>query len=354
MSTIVAGEEQRAKVDNFIDSVSNSKLLATRGTRTVASMTLLILRSLVDECEWKSAKDLTDLLRNEGRYILTRCIHGPFEAVIGNMIRRVLKLVRDEASTSGEENIEADSLRMSVAGKLRHDHLRPADELKLRLLDGLDEFSTELEVASEEIADQALQHIHANEVILTIGKSRTVEQFLKNAAEKGRKFQVIVAECAPHYHGQKLATSLAAAKIQTTVITDSAVFAVMSRVNKVIMGTHSIMANGGLKAVTGSHVVALAAKHYSVPLIVCASMHKLTPKYCASADDGAFSQFASPQESLNGADGKILSKIDTANPTFEYVPPELVTLFISNMSGHAPSYVYRLLSELYHPDDYEL
>ena len=131
----------------------------------------------------------------------------------------------------------------------------------------MDELCTELEVGSEEIAEQALEHIHANEVILTIGKSRTVEQFLKNAASKGRKFQVIVAECSPYYHGQKLATSLAASKIQTTLIPDSAVFAMMSRVNKVIIGTHTILANGGLKAITGTNVVALAAKHYSVPII---------------------------------------------------------------------------------------
>ena len=36
---------------------------------------------------------------------------------------------------------------------------------------------------------QAIEHIHANEIIMTIGKSRTVENFLKYAA-KNRKFQV--------------------------------------------------------------------------------------------------------------------------------------------------------------------
>ena len=35
-----------------------------------------------------------------------------------------------------------------------------------------------------------------SEVIMTIGKSRTVEDFLIRAAQK-RKFQVIVAETAP-------------------------------------------------------------------------------------------------------------------------------------------------------------
>lgn len=43
---------------------------------------------------------------------------------------------------------------------------------------------------------QALEHIHSNEVIMTIGRSRTVEEFLEVAARK-RKFHVIVAECAP-------------------------------------------------------------------------------------------------------------------------------------------------------------
>ena len=39
--------------------------------------------------------------------------------------------------------------------------------------------------------------------------------------------------------------SLAKSGIETTVINDSAVFAIMSRVNKVIIGTHTVMANGG-------------------------------------------------------------------------------------------------------------
>ena len=49
------------------------------------------------------------------------------------------------------------------------------------------------EGTTENIAAQALEHIHSNEVIMTIGFSRTVEAFLREAARK-RKFHVIVAE----------------------------------------------------------------------------------------------------------------------------------------------------------------
>lgn len=33
--------------------------------------------------------------------------------------------------------------------------------------------------SADNIATQALEHIHSNEVIMTIGKSKTVEEFLK-------------------------------------------------------------------------------------------------------------------------------------------------------------------------------
>ena len=60
-----------------------------------------------------------------------------------------------------------------------------------------------------------------------------------------------------------------------TVITDSAVFAMMSRVNKVIIGTHGIMADGALVAFNGAALLAHAAKAHSVPVVVwCATTQR--------------------------------------------------------------------------------
>lgn len=53
-------------------------------------------------------------------------------------------------------------------------------------------------------------------------------------------------------------------------------------VPKVIIGTKTILANGALRAVAGTHTLALAAKHHSTPLIVCAPMFKLSPQVCLS------------------------------------------------------------------------
>lgn len=58
-----------------------------------------------------------------------------------------------------------------------------------QVIESMDELMMEIESGTEEISNQSLEHIHTNEVILTLGRSRTVEKFLKHAA-KERKFQV--------------------------------------------------------------------------------------------------------------------------------------------------------------------
>lgn len=76
------------------------------------------------------------------------------------------------------------------------DYSKPQDGLKVALLDHLQEIETELDTSSENLSSQAAEHIHSSELILTLGHSRSVENFLKSAA-KQRKFEVVVAECAP-------------------------------------------------------------------------------------------------------------------------------------------------------------
>jgi len=353
--------ELRHSIDTFCEGLSR------KGQTDVSSvsaprMAVQLIKRIIQESQgsWKSTADLMSVLKSEGRQMTEDS--GTSGNLIGNLFRRILKLVREEYASSfpALEDEAAEAPSSVASGDATNDYSRaPDNELLDKIYASIDELGMELLTSADEISDQALEHIHANEVILTFGRSKTVESFLKRAAAKGRTFQVIVAEAAPFYGGHELAASLAKSKIATTVITDSAIFAVMSRVNKVIVGTHTIMADGGLKAHTGVYTVALAAHHYSVPFIVAASIHKLTPEYFTRANKESFGAFVSPQDILKGGQGsvansKMASKMHAELPLFEYVPPDLVTLFISNMSGHAPSYVYRLLNELYHQDDYQL
>jgi translation initiation factor eIF-2B subunit beta len=128
--------------------------------------------------------------------------------------------------------------------------------VRTAILEAVSELIEELDGIQQQISDQALEHVHSNEVILTFGYCRTVHLFLREAAKK-RQFQVVVAEGAPSYEGQKLARDLASDGIHTTCITDSAVFAMMARANMVVIGAHAVLANGGMlgmvRATTRAH-----------------------------------------------------------------------------------------------------
>jgi translation initiation factor eIF-2B subunit beta len=49
------------------------------------------------------------------------------------------------------------------------------------MIEAISEIKNEIETSIELIAAQSLEHIHANEVVLTMGKSETVEAFLKES-----------------------------------------------------------------------------------------------------------------------------------------------------------------------------
>eukprot|EP00730_Choanoeca_flexa_P005256 TRINITY_DN11916_c0_g1_i3.p1 TRINITY_DN11916_c0_g1~~TRINITY_DN11916_c0_g1_i3.p1 ORF type:complete len:367 (+),score=84.01 TRINITY_DN11916_c0_g1_i3:113-1213(+) len=329
---------------------------------TLARATIALIRDIVNKQRWQNARQLLRLIRAAGRQIETA---RPGESVIGNMIKRGLRVVRDAYDQCVREEGLQDGEARGVAtmASLHNilvqtekdaDYTEPFKQLKSIVMDKIRELLDELANSAHNIAEQSVEHIHTNEVVMTMGYSETVQAFLLEAHKKGRSFNVIVAEAAPACQGHAMARKLADAGVQTTVVTDGAVYAIISRVNKVIIGTSAVMADGGLMAENGAHALCMAAKAHSVPVLVCAGMFKLCPRYLCSYDQDAFNSLGCPAAVAQFSDATIAEQVECLNPLFDYVPPELVTLFISNLGGNAPSYVYRLLSEYYHEDDYEL
>eukprot|EP00053_Salpingoeca_punica_P006853 m.63926 g.63926 ORF g.63926 m.63926 type:complete len:348 (+) comp13892_c0_seq2:85-1128(+) len=346
--------EDKAMDPLLVEFLNTVKSKSYSGSYRLAEKTVVLLRELITRRTWSTAKDLIALIKSAGRVIES---NQPAEAVIGNMVRRILRLVRESYAQCGEApplNVTLiDYVATPEKSTDKGDYNIVYKNLKGNIIQSINDLLEELEISAHNIAAQSLEHLHSNELIMTIGRSRTVEAFLKQAA-KLRKFHVIVAECAPYFQGHEMALSLGSVGIETTVITDSAIFAIMSRVNKVMIGATAVMADGGLIATTGSHSLALAAKFHSVSVIVCASMSKLCPRYLSSYDQDRFNTLVSPNDTLDYSDAELAGRVQCLQPMFDYVPPELVNLFISNLGGHAPSYVYRLLSDYYHEDDFEL
>jgi translation initiation factor eIF-2B subunit beta len=49
-----------------------------------------------------------------------------------------------------------------------------------------------------------------------------------------------------------------------------------------------------------------------------------------------------------------IHNVDVVNPAYDYVSPNLITLFVTENGGMQPSYIYRILQENYHAEDYDL
>ena len=156
---------------------------------------------------------------------------------------------------------------------------------------------------------------------------------------KAKDFEVLVCETAPEFSGHATAKRLNEAGIQANLTTDASVYALMSRVDKVVISTHAIMANGGLVANAGALNICLAAKEHSIPVIVISAMYKLTPMY--PFDPMELNELLAPTTILTFEDGDCPSNIEAVVPAFVYVPPELISLFITNQGGFTPAYIYR-------------
>ncbi|XP_054804377.1 uncharacterized protein LOC129307442 isoform X1 [Prosopis cineraria] len=395
---------------DFLNQLKKRKI---EGSQATAKQTAEVLRSVISQQRvphTNQAGALIDAVRAVGEQLIAA---NPVELAVGNIVRRVLHIIREEhlslatdaiaglgisAESDDEDDVDRDDhpvLSAAAVAAAARSTLRPpslqtlledvpnsaaiphasssggesegksrsADKgsrgrkLKHDVIEAVNDLIQDIATCHEQIAEQAVEHIHHNEVILTLGSSRTVLEFLCAAKEKKRSFRVFVAEGAPRYKGHLLAKDLAARGLQTTVITDSAVFAMISRVNMVIVGAHAVMANGGVIAPVGLNMVALAAQRHAVPFVVLAGSHKLCPLYPHDPEVSLnelrspselldFGEFSDCMDSPSGA-----GSLHVVNPTFDYVDPKLVSLFITDTGGHNPSYMYRLIADYYSADD---
>ncbi|KAF2005019.1 nagb/rpia/CoA transferase-like protein [Amniculicola lignicola CBS 123094] len=432
-------------VEHFISLLKRRQI---RNSRPCAIATTALLLRVVSEFKGRDATKLVNRIRDVGKRLTAA---QPREVVVGNIVRRVLGLVREvvEENQDGETNATSDvghgqgglahhdslsrpQLHSSIStfSPLRHAAAEPMDssfhysenmsdsgelsrrpplltshtsyapasaaplvnslfglftqpdtpsnastptghqspdrgaltalnlerladtaksniDLKAEVLDGIRELQDELEQSDDLIAQNALDHIHNNEIILTHTASTSVQKFLLAAAKK-RKFTILHTETCPHDHtathgvlltgrkGEAQATDvgetwkpLIAAGIQVYLIPDSHVFAIMSRVNKVILATHTVLANGGLVAAAGARMIAQAAKDHQTPVVVVSGVYKLSPVYPFDIDE--LIEYGDVGKVVPYEDGDFVEKVDVENPLYDYVPADLVDLYITNL-----------------------
>lgn len=384
--------------------------------RQVVLQTVELLKHLLGPTSWKSAADLLSILRAVG-IELQQAVDARLPAM-ANVIRRIMAAVREEAvregggvkagaaaaggtmtmttatatTAAGDNRLSLQSMLWALPQHVKNKNTKSTNatstsagalnqrqesfvsdanvetefpaiyykhrpELKQSVMEVLQETLSDLEDTYNAINEQVTSHIHAGEVILTCGRSRTTEEFLKAAARKNRRqqgsFQVVVCEGAPDYGGHELARRLAVAGLDVIVIHDAAIFAMMARVHKVIIPAHAVLANGGLIAHSGCNVVATAARHHAVPVVCVTGIFKLCPVFPHEGQD-TLNDLLSPAPVMDYAalTQRELASVELVNPLHDYIQPNLISLYVTNVGSFQPSFIYRLLAEYYHTDDW--
>lgn len=324
---------------------------------TAATETLAILRDTVAMC--KTPEELKEELSNVCDR-LQKSIQNI--AVVANICNRTMDTLMEELNEPKahipHESFSSGNLRRSMSiGVMQmlaailprsgSDGLTEGSDLKTLMLDAIAEMADEIPAASKAISKHAMDYVHDGDVILTIGSSGTVGKFLETAAKK-RRFGVLVLEHAPLYDGVKMVERLRAANVDCAVIPDSAVFAVMPRVTKVICPVRAIFADGTLVTTSFMHSVALAAKHFSKPLVVLYWKNKLTDKFWRPGE--SFTVLSNPYDVV-AMDDVVSKSTIVLNPDGECFSGDSVTLFINEEGPHDPADVFPIVQAFYRPDE---
>lgn len=381
---------------------------------------------------------LLDRIRSVGRQLITA---QPRELVVGNMVRRVLGLVREVAEYETEPQPAKDvpqrptlPSHISTFSPLKHGAAQPTETAlepeedkdepaeqssrpplltshtsyaqpsaptvtslfdlfshpstprqglspqikpetpgrskldKPEVLEGVREIADELDQVDKQISEFALEQIHENEVILTHDASLTVHKFLHAAAKK-RKFTVFTIEGYPNdsvethsalLHGptpedeDSKYQPLTALGIKMVMHPDSAVLDIMSRVNKVILPAQKVLPDGSFVAAAGAENIAMAAKTHRRPVIVLSGVHNLSPVLPSDVED--LIEYGDPSSVLPYQERDVdwVEKVEVMNPLNDYVPADRVDLYITNLGGHAPSDLHRIVADQYNAEDITL
>ncbi|KAI3434851.1 hypothetical protein D9Q98_002905 [Chlorella vulgaris] len=248
----------------------------------------------------------------------------PSMAAVANSVAAVLAATQEElqarAGTGSVTVREVTSVLQTAAAAEQHRLATAAAELSQQ--------------ATAVLAELSAAHGSKQELaVMTLSYSSSVLAALKAFAAQGRKLHVTVCESRPLCEGVQLAGVLAGAGIQCTLITDAQAAVFIDRCQAVLVGADAVTPTAAVNKV-GTCLLALAARHFGVPVYALADSGKLSP---GPLEALAHPGLAAPQqEEEEKAAGEVTVAWNQAAPGvavrnvyFEPTPLELVTALIT-------------------------
>jgi len=123
----------------------------------------------------------------------------------------------------------------------------------------------------------------------------------------------------------------------------------MSRVGKVLIGARSVFANGGCVTAAGVATVCESAKEHRTPVFAVAGLYKFSPLY--PFDRSSLIEVGNSGKVLPYEDSEVVGKCEVTNPLYDYVIPEHIDIYITNIGGFSPNFIYRIVLDNYSSED---
>lgn len=201
------------------------------------------------------------------------------------------------------------------------------------------EFCRRSEMAVEEIARIGARRIQDGDTILTHCNSSAALGTIIEAHRQGKRIKVYATESRPWRQGILTVNALADAGVDVTLIIDSAVRAVMMKVDKVFVGADTITSQGALINKVGTSQLALAAHEARVQLYVCAETYKFSPMTLfgdtVTIEERDVSEVVRPRE--------VRDSVKIFNPVFDSTPAAYIDAIITELGMMSPGSVYGVL-----------
>jgi translation initiation factor eIF-2B subunit delta len=210
------------------------------------------------------------------------------------------------------------------------------------LIEKIETYALEqIETAAIAISLKVREKISNGDVILTFGCSSLIKQTLIEACrESSIKFRVIVVDSRPDHEGREMLKSLTMLGINCTYVLINAVSFVMPEVTKVLLGAHALLANGYVMSRVGTAQIALVAKSYNVPVLVCCETHKFSER--VQTDAFVFNEIGDPNALVMNKnnreksewlkDWETIPHLTPLNLRYDITPPELVTAVVTEVA----------------------
>ncbi|MEM2004845.1 MAG: ribose 1,5-bisphosphate isomerase [Zestosphaera sp.] len=232
-----------------------------------------------------------------------------------------------------------------VMSRLRRGRPTSIEEGKEIVISAAEEFIRYANEAVKIISDLGAKRIENGDTIMTHCHSTVATSLIATAHKMGRVSRVYVKETRPALQGLITAKILADEGLDVILIPDSGVRYYMKRVDKVVVGADTVVANGAVVNKIGTSLVALAAKEARVRFYVATETFKFSP-YTLLGELVPI-EVRDPREIVDEAWLNDNKNVRVLNPVFDVTPPEYIDAIITEKGVMPPQAALLILVEEY-------